>query len=339
MRQAIMTEPGKIALRDVEKPAIKNNEVLLCIKRIGVCGSDIHVYHGKHPFTSYPIVQGHEYCGMVEQIGSEVKGVRVGQLATARPQLVCGDCGPCKRDDYNVCEKLRVQGFQAPGCAQDYFAVPEDRLVLFPDNLKLEQGALVEPVSVGCHSTWRAGNIAGQNVVVMGAGTIGNLIAQVAKARRAKRVLIVDVSEYRLKIAHQCQIQYISNAKQESFKEAVSRAFGGEGFQLAFEAAGAQECLSALVGSVEKGGRVIIVGVFEEPPAVDMSVVCEHEINVIGSMMYKHEDYLEAVRMISDGRVQTESLVTKSFPFEKYLDAYQYIDAQGDKTLKVMIEL
>ena len=118
MKQAIMIAPGLIEYYDVPVPEqLKENEILLRIKRIGVCGSDIHVYHGKHPSAPYPVVQGHEYSAIVEAIGEKVTKVKVGSMATARPQLVCGKCGPCKRGQYNACQHLKVQGFQAPGVA------------------------------------------------------------------------------------------------------------------------------------------------------------------------------------------------------------------------------
>jgi len=339
MRQMVMTEPGKIEQRSVADLKPGPDEILLRIQKIGVCGSDIHVYHGKHPFTSYPVVQGHEYSGVVESVGENVTEIEVGLLSTARPQLVCGECGPCKRGDYNVCEKLRVQGFQAPGCAQDLFTVSKDRFVPLPKNVSAEQGALVEPVSVGCHCTTRAGNLQDKNIIVMGAGTIGNLISQVALGRDAKNLLIVDVSEYRLDIARQCGITNTSNASKENLTEAIERVFGTAGFQVGIEAAGAQPAVSALVKGLEKGGTLIMVGVFEEAPQIDMSVVCEHELNIIGSMMYKHEDYVKAAELIAAGKIVTDPLVTKNFPFEQYLDAYKFIEAQGEKTMKVMIDL
>jgi len=210
MRQAVMTEPGKIEFGEVDEPEAGIGEILLRIKRIGVCGSDIHVYHGKHPFTPYPVVQGHEYSGVVEAVGEGVEDVKPGKLATARPQLVCGKCGPCRRGDYNVCGELRVQGFQAPGCAQDLFVVPKERFVPLPESLTAEQGALVEPASVGAHSTSRAGDVTGKNAVVLGAGTIGNMVAQFVRCRGAKNILITDLSDYRLGIAQKCGIDNTS---------------------------------------------------------------------------------------------------------------------------------
>jgi len=339
MRQAVMTKPGMIEFRDIPQPKPGPDEILLKIKRIGICGSDIHVFHGKHPFTSYPVVQGHEYCGIVAQAGEKVTGIKLGSLATARPQLVCGECGPCRHDDYNVCENLRVQGFQASGCAQDAFIVPADRIVPLADTLTLEQGALIEPTAVGAHSTARAGDLKDKNVVVLGAGAIGNLIAQVARGRGAKNILITDLSDYRLEIARQCGIENTSNAIKEELKDAVEAVFGDEGFQVAFEAAGAENTLTGAIENIEKGGAVVVVGVFEEKPRIDMAVVGEHEISLIGTMMYKHEDYSEAADLIASGKVITEPLITRHFPFEQYLDAYRFIEEQGDRTMKVMIDL
>jgi L-iditol 2-dehydrogenase/threonine 3-dehydrogenase len=340
MRQAIMVSPGIIEYHEIPEPGpLKNNEILLEIKKIGVCGSDIHVFHGNHPATPYPVVQGHEYSAIVKATGENVTKVKPGMKATARPQLVCGECGPCKRGQYNACQKLRVQGFQAPGVAQDLFVVPEDRIVAFPYSMTLEQGAMIEPAAVGAHSTNRISGLKGKNVVVSGAGTIGNLVAQFALARGAGKVLITDLSDYRLNIARQCGIGGTLNVNDISFEEGVRSFFGGEGFQVGFEAAGVQSSLDVLMQFVEKGGDIVILGVYSRNPVVNMFYLGEHELNVYGSMMYRHEDYEAAVKMIASGKIITAPLLTNSFPFNKYLDAYKFIEKQGDKCMKVMIDL
>ena len=335
-----MTSPGLIDFKkiaDVSEPG--PNEVLLRIQKIGVCGSDVHVYHGEHPATPYPVVQGHEYSAIVEAVGENVTKAKPGMKATARPQLVCGECGPCRRGQYNACQNLKVQGFQAPGVAQDYFIVPEDRLVVLPDSLTLEQGAMIEPAAVGAHSTSRTTGIEGKNVVVSGAGTIGNLVAQFARARGAKKVLITDVSNYRLEIAQKCGIENTLNVKETSFDEGVRNCFGAEGFQIGLEAAGVEASLEVLIANVEKGGDIVILGVYAKNPTVNMYHVGEHELNIFGSMMYRHEDYETAVEMIATGEIQIDPLISKHFPFEKYLDAYKYIEEKGDKNMKVIIDL
>lgn len=335
-----MTSPGIIEFLDINDPGpLKKNEILLRIKKIGICGSDIHVFHGKHPATSYPVVQGHEYSGIIEAVGKDVTKVKPGIRATARPQIVCGICNPCKRGQYNVCQNLKVQGFQAPGAAQDLFVVPEERIVIFPENMTFEEGAMIEPAAVGAHSTKRIPNLKGKNVVISGAGTIGNLVAQFAKARGAGKVLITDISDYRLNVARECGITGTLNISKIPAEKGFESFFGREGFQAGFEAAGVQSSLDVLMKYIEKGGDIVILGVYSVNPVVNMFYLGEHELNVFGSMMYRHEDYETAVEMISSGKIITKPLLSKSFPFNKYFEAYKFIEEQGDRCMKVMIDL
>lgn len=339
MRQAIMTKPGEIEFNNINSPIPSPGQVQIRVQRIGVCGSDLHVFYGKHPFVSYPVIQGHEFSGIVEAVGHGVDGISVGDKVTATPQEVCGQCAPCRRGQYNACEKLKVRGFQAPGCAQDYFVTEADKIVKLPDNFKPEQGAFVEPVAVAAHSTGRLGDLNGKNVVVSGAGTIGTFVAQACKSRGATKVLITDISDFRLDIAKQVGIKRVCNVRNQSLKDAAQQEFGDDGFEVGIEVAGVEASLSSLVSGVGKGGTVLIVGVYEEIPKVNMSVVCEHELNLKGSMMYRHEDWDQAVEWIASGQIQTEPLVSKHFTFEGFLLAYQFIQNQGDKVMKVMIDL
>jgi len=326
-------------MRDVPAPKPRPGEVLLRIRRIGICGSDIHVWRGKHPFTSYPVVQGHEYSATVEAVGPGVTGVRPGMKATARPQLVCGQCPPCRRGEYNVCNALKVQGFQAPGCAQDLFVVPLSRLVLLPDGMSFDNGALVEPVAVAARATGRAGDLRGLNVVVLGAGTIGNLVAQAARCRGAGNVFITDVNPFRIGIAAACGIDHVCNIREERLVDFANRLFGDGGFDVAFEAAGSEEALDDALRNVRKSGRVVAVGVFEQKPRVDISLLGDRELTLTGTLMYKHADYEQAVKWIAHGDIVTEPLITRHFPFERYAEAYSFIEEQAHQTLKVMVDV
>lgn len=339
MRQAIMTEPEHIEFNNVPELSPKAGEILLRVKKIGVCGTDIHVWHGKHPFTPYPVVQGHEFSAIVEAVGEGVREVSVGMKATAAPQQVCGVCNPCQRGDYHICDELKVRGFQAPGCAQDLFVVPEERIVVFPGNLSYEQGALIEPAAVAAHSTDRVKTLKDKNVVVLGAGTIGNLVAQAAKCRGAKQVLITDLSEFRLQKALDVGIDAACNVATQNFTEKVKEVFGDEGFDTAFEAVGVEASLDDAVQNIQKGGDIVVLGVFGDRPRVDMSLVGDRELSLIGTLMYQQDDYQQAVEWIADGSMITEPLVTKQFKFEEYEKAYHFIEEQGDKTLKVLIAL
>ena len=342
MKQAVMTAPGKIEFRSVDPPQPGAGEVLLRIKRIGICGSDVHVCHGRHPYPSYPVIQGHEFAAVVEAVGPDPTGrapsLRPGRKVTAMPQIVCGRCGPCRRGDYHICDDLKVQGFQADGVAQELFVTSAERIVPLPESFSFEQGARVEPVSVAVHAVGRGPDLAGRNVVVLGAGPIGNLTAQVARAAGAN-VLITDLSDHRLAVARRCGIDNVSNAAGEPLREAVGRAFGQVGFDAAFECVGAEQTLSAAIENIGKGGTVVVVGVFGEKPTVDMGLVQDRELTLVGTLMYKREDYEGAVAAIAAGRVATEPLISKHFDFDEFPLAYQYIDQQGAETMKVFIDL
>jgi 2-desacetyl-2-hydroxyethyl bacteriochlorophyllide A dehydrogenase len=338
MRQAVMTSPGNIEFQEVKEPTPGAGEVLIRVQRIGICGSDVHVWHGKHPYTSYPVVQGHEFSAVVEAVGKGVTDIKVGSKVTATPQIVCGECGPCQRGDYHICDKLMVEGFQAPGVAQDLFVTTADKIVSLPDSFSFEQGALVEPVSVAVHTVNRVDNLKGKNAVVLGAGPIGNLVAQVAQAGGAK-VLITDISEYRLDIAKKCGLKNTSNPNKESLAEASRRVFDLPGFELAFECVGIEDTMNEVIETIQKGGTIVVVGVFAEKPRIDLGFVQDRELNLIGTLMYRYEDYLKAVKLIDDGKIITAPLFSKHFSFNHYPDAYRFIDQKRDKTMKVFIDL
>jgi L-iditol 2-dehydrogenase/threonine 3-dehydrogenase len=342
MRQVVLTKPNSLEFREVPTPSannLENHQLLLNIKRIGICGSEIHSYHGLHPATFYPVVQGHEYSAQVVAVGKDVKIAKAGDFVTARPQLVCGECNPCKRGQYNVCEHLRVQAFQADGAAQDYFVMDEERVVRLPEGMSLDYGAMVEPAAVGAHSTSRAGDLTGKNVVVTGAGTIGNLVAQFAIARGAKKVLITDISDFRLDIAKRCGTVNTLNVAKTSLKEGVKEFFGDEGFQVGFEVAGVESSIRSLMECIGKGSTIVIVAVFDKDPALSMFYLGEHELSLRGSMMYRHEDFETAVEMIARGEINLEPLISNRFSFEDYEEAYKFIDENSTTSMKIIIDL
>jgi L-iditol 2-dehydrogenase len=338
MKQATMIAPGQIDVHQAPDPAPGPGEVLLRIQRIGVCGSDIHVYHGKHPLTSYPVIQGHEFSAVVESLGAGVSNLSPGAKVTAMPQIVCGECAPCRRGDYHICDRLRVQGFQAPGCAQELWVTAAEKIVPLPALFTFEQGALVEPAAVAVHAIGRAGSLSGRRAAVLGAGPIGNLVAQTARSAGAQ-VLITDLSDYRLDIARRCGLEGTSNAKTETLAQAAARVFGKDGFDFAFECVGVETTITAAVDSIQKGGTIIVVGVFGEKPRVNLAAIQDRELNLRGTLMYQRRDYERAVELIASGGILTEPLVTKHFSLDDYLKAYRFIDAFGDQTMKVIIDV
>jgi L-iditol 2-dehydrogenase len=333
-----MTAPGKIEIREVAPPAPGPGEVLLRVRRIGICGSDVHVNHGRHPYTSYPVIQGHEYSATIEALGEGVGGLRVGGTATSLPQIVCGTCAPCRRGDEHICDSLKVQGFQAPGCAQELWTTAASKIVELPETFTAEEGALVEPLSVAIHGVARAGNLAGRNVAVVGSGPIGNLVAQVAKSEGAT-VLVSDLSQYRLELAERCGIPFVSDAAAESLRDASRRAFGARGFDVAFECVGVEPTMTAAIDAIQKGGTLVVVGVFGERPRVDLGLVQDRELNLRGTLMYQRRDYLRAVELLAAHDVEVAPLMSAHFPLADYPEAYRYLESAHDRAMKVFIDV
>jgi len=339
MQQAVMTQPGKIEFREISKPLPKADEVLIAIKRIGVCGSDIHVYHGVHPYTGYPVVQGHEVSGIVAEVGAEVEGFAPGDHVVFMPQITCGECYPCKHGMYHICDSLKVMGFQTDGAAQDYFAVASDKVLKLPESISLDQGAMIEPVAVAVHALRRAGELAGKKVTVLGAGTIGNLVAQVAQASGAQAVMLTDISEYKLEKAHQCGIKLAINTQKEGLDQAILNAFGPDKADLILECVGAQETIDQAITNARKGSTIIVVGVFGKKPTVNLGWVQDRELNVLGTLMYQKNDYERAIELVAREKLQLDILITSRFAFKDYLSAYLAIEKSQGRYMKVMIDL
>lgn len=339
MKQAVMTSPGIIEFREVPMPAAERGMLLLRIARIGVCGSDIHVYHGKHPYTKYPVVQGHEVSALVERVGPGVAGFSVGDPVTIMPQEVCGSCLPCRTGRYNVCESLKVMGFQTTGTASEYFAAPASKCLKLPAGMSLDEGAMIEPLAVAVHALGRGGDVAGKGVMVYGAGPIGNLVAQAAKGSGASRVLVTDTSDHRLGVLGECGIAHRVNPTAEDLARRVAEAFGPDGADLALECVGIEATIAQAVSLARKGSAIIVVGVFGEKARVDLGLVQDRELSLIGTLMYREDDYRKAIDLIVSGRVRLAPLMSAHFPFERYLDAYRFIEENRDKSMKVFIDL
>lgn len=339
MKQAVMKKPGEITFQEVEKPIVTEKQVLIKIMRIGVCGSDIHVYHGKHPFTSYPVVQGHEVSGEVVEIGRDVVKFKPGDKVTIRPQVICGKCYHCMHGDYHICENLKVMGFQTTGMASEYFAVDSEKVYKLPSGISFDQGAMIEPLSVAVHAIRKGRTIRGKKILVLGAGTIGNLVAQVAKGLCAESVMITDISDYRLDISKQSGIDYCVNSQKKDLNQEILDKFGEDRADLILECVGISTTMNQAINYARKGTDIIVVGVFEDKGSIDMALVQDRELNLKGSLMYKDEDYKKAIELLENKKINLNPLISAHFKFKNYLDAYHYIDKQKDKIMKVIIDV
>jgi L-iditol 2-dehydrogenase len=339
MKQALLVEPQKVIFQDVDKPRPGPGQVLVQVRRIGVCGSDIHAYYGKHPYIRCPIVQGHEFAGRITEVGPDVRNLRAGDDVTARPQLVCGQCYPCRHGNYHICNSLKVIGCQAEGAAQEFLAVDQDLVVKLPAGMDYDSGAMVEPVAVGAHAVGRLESVEGKKVLVLGAGPIGNLTAQAARGLGAAAVAISDLGDFRLEVARACGLPHAVNPTKGNMASAVREAFGPDGADAILECVGVEETVGQAISLARKGTDIVIVGVFGEKPRVEIGLVQDKELRLIGTLMYKAEDYRTAIDLVQSGRVLLKPLMTRHFPFEQYPDAYRFIEKNRDRTMKVFIDL
>ena len=339
MLQAVMTSPGKIEFRDIPVPEIKDGEVLIKIMSIGICGSDLHVYHGRHPYTSFPVVQGHEVAGEISKVGKGVTQFKPGDKVTIQPQVFCGKCYSCTHGSYHICDELKVMGFQTTGVASEFFAVAAEKVIKIPEKLDFDEGAMVEPVAVAVHALGRGGDVKGKKILVLGAGPIGNLVAQTAKGLGAEAVMISDLSDYRLAVAKDCGIDFTVNIKNQDLGKALVENFGPYKADLILECVGINATTSQAVTNARKGTDIIIVGVFGETAGIEMGLVQDRELRLIGTLMYREEDYIKAIELIEQDKISLRPLITNHFAFKDYLAAYEFIEEKKDKVMKVIIDV
>ena len=339
MIQEVMTAPKEIVFREIDIPTPKDDEVLIKMKMIGICGSDIHVYHGTHPFTKYPVTQGHEVSGVVVKTGKDVKSVKPGDKVTIEPQVRCGKCYPCRHGKYNLCEELKVMGFQTTGAASEYFAAPELNITKLPDEMDYKKGAMIEPLAVAVHAINRAGDIKGKTISVIGAGPIGNLVAQSAKAMGAGRVMLSDISTYRLELGKKVGIDKVYNTSTIDYNDALLDCFGPDKADIIYDCAGNDITMNSAIRSARKGSTIILVAVYAGMANVDLAVLNDHELDLNTTMMYRHEDYVKAIELVNEGKIDLESLMSNIFPFKDYQKAYQFIDENREKAMKVLIDM
>lgn len=339
MMQQVMTEPGKVAFRQVPVPKPGPDQVLVKIKKIGVCGSDIHVYHGTHPYTAYPVTQGHEVSGQIVETGEYVKDLQAGQKVTIEPQVFCGRCYPCLHGKYNLCEHLKVMGFQTTGTASEYFAVDSSKVTPIPEEMTYSEGAMIEPLAVTVHAAKRFPDLKNAKAAVLGCGPIGILLIQSLKALGAAEVFATDISDYRLDLAKRMGADFTVNTAKEDYAAALLEAFGPDKADVVYECAGSDITMNQAIQNARKGSTIILVAVFGKRASVDLAKLNDSELDLNTSMMYRHEDYVDAIRFVKEGKVQLKPLQSAHFAFEDYQKAYEYIDSHRETTMKVLIDV
>ena len=329
MKAVYIKEPGKLEVIDVEKPSIKKDtQVLVKITAAGICGSDIHIFHGTHAYATYPRIIGHEGCGIVEEVGSAVTDLKPGDSVIIEPITGCGTCYACRHGRYNCCPDIKVAGVHIDGVMEEYFVTERNKLYKYdPNELTPVEAATAEPYTVGAQANAQANTQPGDLVLIHGAGPIGMIICDIAEKRGAT-VIVSEVKEDRLKIAKDFGAKYTINPKKEDLKEAIMKITDGKGVNVVFETSGVPALTSLSVELLSPHGRLVPLTFAPEPVPINFRLMNKNEL-VIAGTRNQNGKFPEVVESLPSRKDRIDKLVTHVFPAE---EAEKAFDTAMDKT-------
>ena len=339
MLAAKLVKPYTVEFETVPTPSISPEEVLLKINCFGICASDMQMYHGKHKYAAMPVVMGHECCATVEAVGSAVMGFQLGDKVTIEPQVTCGTCYPCRIGRFNVCTHLKTMGVHIDGCNQEYLAIRPQYLHRVPQDMPDELVCLVEPTAVGVGSIKRSRTFRGGKVVVVGAGTIGNLVAQSAKGLGAAQVMITDINQAKLDYALECGIDYAVNTAEIPLKDAILRVFGEDMADVIIDCVAVPQVFQSILEAARPRSEIVITGNYKEPVNIEIPLIQRREIDILGHMMYVREDFSDAIQLLYQNKINTKRLISQRFDFSDYPDAFVFADEHPMEVMKILVKL
>jgi 2-desacetyl-2-hydroxyethyl bacteriochlorophyllide A dehydrogenase len=337
IRRVVVTEDHQVVVERTAAPTPGPHDALVRAVYSGVCGSDTHAQHGRHPNIALPYAPGHEVVGVVEGVGEEVSGLVPGDRVTVEPTLPCWRCKQCRSGSENLCENLDFFGCVHPqGGMADLFTIPANRLHRLPDEIDDLTAAMIEPLATPVHAARLAGPLEGRTVAILGAGTIGLLMLAVARRQGASRVVVSDVLPAKRELAVAHGADAVVDATAEDVVEHV-RAALGESADVIFDCVAIQSTVLQAVGMALKGGTVVIVGVPSADVTIPLPVIQDQQVRIQGSATYLPQDYATAIEMLRDGDVRAANFITAQFPIEQASEAFE-ASASGEH-IKVLVRL
>jgi 2-desacetyl-2-hydroxyethyl bacteriochlorophyllide A dehydrogenase len=336
MKAFLATAPHKLELVERPIPTPGENEVLVKTKAVGICGSDIHLFRGDHPYTTYPMIFGHEASGIIVAVGGAVNRLKFGDHVVLEPLIPCGKCYPCSIGRRNCCSNMKTVGVTTDGALAEYFAVPGFCIHKIPESLPFSLAALAEPFSIGFHAASRGAVSNTDQVVIIGSGTIGLTIMAAAKAAGAQ-TLVSDIMDFRLGIAEKMGADVVVNSQKESLIERVMEWTHGFGASVVIEAVGLPATIESTVGLVADAGRIVIAGVTKEKFALRGVDMTKKELTVCGSRNNLGK-FGNAIAFIVSNPEAAWNLITHTYPFDETPAAFKIADEKPGETCKVMID-
>ncbi len=309
-------------------------EVRLDVGYVGICGTDMHIYHGvMDQRVAPPQVIGHEMSGTVAELGEGVTGFKIGDRVVVRPLDWCGECPTCEAGNTHICQNLKFMGIDTPGAFQSSWTVKSRTLHKLPEGVDLKQGALIEPLSVACHDVSRSRLKAGEKVVVLGGGPIGQLVAAVAKSVGAE-VLVSEPNESRRAFANELGVKSV-NPLEEDLAAFVDQWTGTKGADVVFEVSGVKPAIDAMTQVAGRRGRIVMVAIHSEAPQIDLFQFFWKELELLGARVYEAADYDWAIELVASGKVDIQQFISSVTPLNSIGDAFASMDnnPQGMKAL------
>jgi Threonine dehydrogenase and related Zn-dependent dehydrogenases len=337
MKAVEVAKQGKLAIVERPMPEIhRPKDVLINIRAVGICGSDVHIYHGTNPFATYPRIVGHEFAGEVVKVGTAVGHLQAGDKVTVDPVVACGHCYACKIGRRNVCQNINVLGVHRDGGFQEFIVVDADQAYKLPDNIPWEHAALVEPFTIAAQSTARGRLAAADTVLICGAGPMGVVILQAAKMAGAK-VAILDKIDSRLEQARALGADLAINSSKASFIEEVNKFTANDGASLIFEATGSIKILEMCIEKfVANAGRIVVLGMSPEPAQIAPLDFMRREMEIIGTRLNCHK-FPTVVDWFSKGLVKPEVLISHTFKIDAAQAAMDLIDNHPEEVRKIVL--
>ena len=338
MKTVIISKPGQVSIVDRPKPKRKNGEALLKILYGGICGSDLGTYRGTFAYASYPRIPGHEFSAEIIEIDKNDYNLSTGMIVTCNPYFNCGKCYSCQRGLLNCCTSNETLGAQRDGAFSEYITMPIER-IYDGKGLPAKTLALIEPFCISYHGVSRAHIKPGDNVLIVGAGTIGVLAAVAAKAAKAN-VYISDISKgkmnYAVKTFH--LDGGILNDDPDSFTEQVNKITGNNLFDVTIEAVGLPSTFQNCIDAVAFGGRMVQIGVGKRKHEFDFTLLQKKELNVFGSRNALKKDFLELIDLVKSGAVDLEKIITNTYDINEADRAFSDFSKNAASMLKVVIK-
>jgi 2-desacetyl-2-hydroxyethyl bacteriochlorophyllide A dehydrogenase len=338
MKAAVWYGGKDIRIEDVPKSKIESDEVLVRVKAVGICGSELHAYEGISQRRTPPLVMGHEFSGEVADVGKDVKNFKLGDRIIVDPLKRCGVCTPCVRGQGNVCRNVKLLGLHTSGAFAEYVAVPALNCYILPSHVTFEEGAMAEPLSVAIRAVNNSTIKLGDTVVIIGAGIIGLTILKAAKETGAKNLIVSDVIDYRLDYAKAFGADVTINSKTEDPVVKVMELTDGSGADVVFEAVGLEATVQQGLQMLSIGGRLTVVGMLSKTMTLDVLSIVTRELQIRGSYAYAQDDFRRALSYIINRKIDVKPLITNILPLEKTKEGFEMIHEKKGKALKVIVK-